>query len=63
MQQDRRAGQGNLFDASADGAPEPTRSGEALPDIPEWPDSEKLKNEKEALDFYFSSHPLAQVIP
>ena len=31
-----------------------------LPDVPEWSDSEKLKNEKEALDFYFSSHPLAQ---
>jgi DNA polymerase-3 subunit alpha len=31
-----------------------------MPDIPEWPESEKLKNEKEALDFYFSSHPLAQ---
>ena len=32
----------------------------ALPDVPEWSDSEKLRNEKEALDFYFSSHPLAQ---
>jgi DNA polymerase-3 subunit alpha len=26
----------------------------------EWSSSEKLKFEKEALDFYFSSHPLAQ---
>ncbi len=33
---------------------------ETLPDIPEWLENEKLKNEKEALDFYFSSHPLAQ---
>jgi len=31
-----------------------------LPDVPEWADNEKLKYEKEALDFYFSSHPLAQ---
>jgi DNA polymerase-3 subunit alpha len=31
-----------------------------LPDVAEWPTSEKLKYEKEALDFYFSSHPLAQ---
>ena len=31
-----------------------------LPDVPEWPSSEKLRYEKEALDFYFSSHPLAQ---
>ena len=30
------------------------------PTSPEWPDSEKLKYEKEALDFYISSHPLAQ---
>ncbi len=59
-QQDRRAGQLNLFggEKTANGAAA-TRSAE-LPDIPEWPDSEKLKNEKEALDFYFSSHPLAQ---
>ena len=28
--------------------------------MPEWPDTEKLKFEKEALDFYMSSHPLAQ---
>ena len=25
-----------------------------------WPETEKLKYEKEVLDFYFSSHPLAQ---
>jgi DNA polymerase-3 subunit alpha len=29
--------------------------------MPEWSPSEKLKHEKEALDFYISSHPLAQV--
>ena len=27
---------------------------------PEWPETEKLKYEKEAADFYMSSHPLAQ---
>ena len=32
----------------------------ALADVPEWPEGEKLKYEKEALDFYFSSHPLAE---
>jgi DNA polymerase-3 subunit alpha len=58
VQQDRRKGQGGLFDAAgdADGEASPT----SLPDIPEWPNNEKLKYEKEALDFYFSSHPLAQ---
>jgi DNA polymerase-3 subunit alpha len=60
VQKDRRQGQKSMFDA-ADGAEEPSvPTTESLPDIPEWPDNEKLKNEKEALDFYFSSHPLAQ---
>jgi DNA polymerase-3 subunit alpha len=61
IQQDRRAGQMSLFGAgeeSAGGAAS-ARSSD-LADIPEWPDSEKLKYEKEALDFYFSSHPLAE---
>jgi DNA polymerase-3 subunit alpha len=60
-QQDRRAGQLSLFGAAggSENGVASSRSPE-LPDIPEWPDSEKLKNEKEALDFYFSSHPLAQ---
>ncbi len=31
----------------------------SLPDVPEWSATEKLRYEKEALDFYFSSHPLA----
>lgn len=56
-QTDRKRGQTSMFDALADaganGAIEP------LADIPEWSDSEKLKFEKEALDFFLSSHPLA----
>jgi DNA polymerase-3 subunit alpha len=66
VQQDRRHGQKSLFGAPAgesddSAAPaEPRAPSEALPDLPEWSDSEKLKNEKEALDFYFSSHPLTQ---
>lgn len=31
-----------------------------LLEMPEWPELERLKFEKEALDFYISSHPLAQ---
>jgi DNA polymerase-3 subunit alpha len=57
-QQDRRQGQKGLFESSDTAGEEATA--EALPDIPEWSDSEKLKNEKEALDFYFSSHPLTE---
>jgi DNA polymerase-3 subunit alpha len=58
VQQDRRHGQTNFFDALAGTAAEP--AAEALPDVPDWSANEKLKFEKEALDFYFSSHPLAQ---
>lgn len=32
-----------------------------LPDIPEWPERDKLAKEKEVLGFYVSSHPLASV--
>jgi DNA polymerase-3 subunit alpha len=59
-QQDRRLGQRNLFDAFDDAGDQAPAAAEALPDVPDWPEGEKLKNEKEALDFYFSSHPLAQ---
>ncbi|HEY1380190.1 MAG TPA: DNA polymerase III subunit alpha, partial [Gemmataceae bacterium] len=59
LQQDRKRGQMSFFDVlAADG--DGSRPVEDLPDVPEWPDSDKLKYEKEALDFYFSSHPLAQ---
>jgi DNA polymerase-3 subunit alpha len=59
-QQDKKAGQLNLFEAvetNGDGA---TPANEGLRDVPEWPALEKLKYEKEALDFYVSSHPLGQ---
>jgi len=60
LQQDRRRGQANFLDVFAGNGSAPGAGGAALPDLPEWPTTEKLKNEKEALDFYFSSHPLAQ---
>jgi DNA polymerase-3 subunit alpha len=59
LQQDRKRGQMSFFDVlESDGGAD--RPPEGLPDVPEWPDGEKLKYEKEALDFYLSSHPLAQ---
>jgi DNA polymerase-3 subunit alpha len=63
LQNDRRHGQMNFFDAIDGDSAAGTSTGPAataLPDVPEWSDSEKLKNEKEALDFYITSHPLAQ---
>ncbi len=58
LQRDRRVGQLSLFGTPDDGPA--AEADVALPDIPEWSETEKLKNEKEALDFYISSHPLAQ---
>ncbi len=66
---DRRRGQKNIFDI-LDSGPETNGNGhtngtafhhgDSIPDVEEWPELEKLKLEKEALDFYISSHPLAQ---
>jgi DNA-directed DNA polymerase III PolC len=56
---ERKRGQTGLFDDSGDD----TDTGgtvQGLPDVPEWPETERLKFEKEALDFYISSHPLAE---
>jgi DNA polymerase III subunit alpha len=58
-QNDRRMGQGNLFEAFTSEEPAAVVT-EELPNVPPWPEAEKLKYEKEVLDFYFSSHPLAQ---
>src|SRR5262249_30841200 len=59
-QNDRRVGQGNLFDAFGPADAATATVAETLPEVPAWSESEKLKYEKEVLDFYFSSHPLAQ---
>ena len=62
-----RRGQRSFMDMFEDGGDDGeqaplagSRFGEGLPDLPEWPELEKLKFEKESLDFYISSHPLAQ---
>jgi DNA polymerase-3 subunit alpha len=63
---DRKRGQGSFLDLFAGGDGNGDADGAAhdpdhgLPDVPEWPETERLKFEKEALDFYISSHPLAQ---
>lgn len=55
-QRDRNSGQGGLFAALAVGAP--TADDQTLPAIPPWSRRELLANEKEALGFYVSGHPL-----
>ena len=60
-QDDRRKGQASLLDllgGSTDNASPVTRTSEPLPEVPPWPETEKLQYEKEVLDFYFSNHPL-----
>jgi len=58
-QQDKRAGQMNMF-----AAPESTGSSRtanhALPQVEELADAELLKMEKELLGFYITSHPLTE---
>jgi DNA polymerase-3 subunit alpha len=59
-QEDKRHGQASLFEEYTSAPGETNPVAEALPEVPEWAASEKLKHEKEALDFYMSSHPLAE---
>jgi DNA polymerase III subunit alpha len=61
---DRRMGQTTLFDLFGSGEPENGNGGakaameEQYPEMPEWPDAEKLSREKKALGFYLTGHPL-----
>ena len=59
-QQDKRAGQLNMFAAMSSGPSTSRIMSDTLPDIPELPDAELLKFEKELLGFYISSHPLTE---
>jgi DNA polymerase-3 subunit alpha len=56
---DRKRGQKGLF-GDADDEPTAAATQAALPNVPEWPEKEKLLGEKEVLGFYLSNHPLAE---
>lgn len=64
---DRAVGQGNLFDAisaaaSANGIVEMSyESAPKAPAVEDFPETEKLRLEKELLGFYISNHPLREV--
>lgn len=58
MQADRRAGQSTFFGDLGDFEEKAAES--ALPDVPEWSESVLAQNEKQALGFYLSRHPLAR---
>ncbi|MFM8274747.1 MAG: DNA polymerase III subunit alpha [Gemmata sp.] len=57
---EKRKGQGGLFDEMEEEDTGPGAAPPGLGEVPEWPETERLKFEKEALGFYISSHPLAQ---
>ncbi len=60
-QEDRKRGQRSIFDLmSAEDGAAVEKTNPPLPNIPRWSNMDQLKFEKEALDFYFSSHPLAE---
>ncbi len=61
-QEDRQRGQMSMFDLmESDPQNDSTNLQISLPNVPVWHNRDQLKFEKEALDFYFSSHPLADV--
>jgi DNA polymerase-3 subunit alpha len=54
--EEQESGQGNLFgESSPTDAP---RQEPELPDVPRWPEAERLTREKEVLGFFISGHPL-----
>ena len=55
---DRRAGQKGLFDAGEDEAAH--GADHSMPNISDWPEKERLANEREVLGFYLTSHPLEE---
>ncbi|MCE9544697.1 MAG: hypothetical protein K8T25_04150 [Planctomycetia bacterium] len=56
---DRRSGQRSMFDELGDDEVEQAAV-DALPDLPEWDERQRLSGEKEVLGYYLSSHPLAE---
>jgi DNA polymerase-3 subunit alpha len=57
---DKQKGQSSLFGALEEQAPPMP---EAISNLPEWPQSELLANEKELLGFYVTGHPLTPLAP
>ena len=55
-QAERESGQTSLFDVAAETVP--VREAPKLPDVPKWPESDRLAREKEVLGFFISGHPL-----
>lgn len=61
VQRDRLSGQMNLF-ALGQTTQQQTNHKIELPDIPEWPELQKLADEKDAIGFFLTGHPLEGVM-
>ncbi|MBI1916747.1 MAG: DNA polymerase III subunit alpha [Planctomycetes bacterium] len=59
-QRDRKVGQASLFEDIEEENAVASAVDAGLPDVPPWSEKDKLTYEKEVLDFYLTSHPLAQ---
>ena len=59
---DKESGQASLFDLMSGGGASQSTSNETYADVGEWPIQEKLQNEREAVGFYLSGHPLDRYI-
>lgn len=55
MRDEKERGQNSLFGMFAAA---PATTSRVKPSLPEWPDDEKLRNEKDTLGFYITGHPL-----
>lgn len=59
LQKDRTVGQMSFFSGGGGGAESAFESTDEVPNIPEWPENQKLGYERELIGFYVSSHPLS----
>ena len=62
VQRDRLSGQMNLFALAQPTDQEETGNELELPDIPDWPELQKLAYEKETVGFFLTGHPLESVV-
>ncbi|MFH1800928.1 MAG: DNA polymerase III subunit alpha [Candidatus Omnitrophota bacterium] len=60
VQKDRSRGQLSFFENSRGGEEGFQDPQAVVPDIPEWPENQKLAYERELIGFYVSSHPLSK---
>jgi DNA polymerase III subunit alpha len=57
-QAEKASGQASLFDFGGPADEPVVRPEPQLPEVPRWPESERLAREKEILGFFISGHPL-----